>query len=261
VQRRAESGLLRRLYPGVYTTAQGRLTLRGRWMAAVLACGPDALLSHGAAAALWDLSGVPSGPIEVTAQGKRTHPGIRSHITRHPPQLIRATVDAIPVTTLERTVLDRALTLSPQRVRTTLEQLQYQGRLSSARFEDHRSHRGFRTVTDAMHTITDDSPWTQSELERRFLELVRSARLPEPQTNVTVAGHVVDFFWPDRRLVVEVDGYAWHNSRRAFEADRHKGVHLTLAGYRVIHITYRRIVHDAARLITQLRGLLGSAAA
>jgi very-short-patch-repair endonuclease len=230
-------------------------------MAAVLACGPDALLSHNAAAALWDLRGVPSGPIDVTAPGKRRHAGIRSHTSCHPPQLIRATVDAIPVTTLERTILDQARALSAQRLRTTLEQLQYRGVLHPERFTRHAGHRGSAAVRGALATLTDDSPWTQSELERRFLELIRSAHLPEPQVNVTVAGHVVDFCWPEQRLIVEVDGYAWHSGRRRFEADREKDVQLTLARYRVIRITYTRILHDAARLLTELRGLIGSAAA
>ncbi|MEA2213729.1 MAG: hypothetical protein QOF83_3677 [Solirubrobacteraceae bacterium] len=261
VQRRAAAGLLRRLYPGVYTTAQGRLTLRGRWMAAVLACGPEALLSHRAAAALWDLQNTASGPIDVTAPRRRLHSGIRSHVSSSPPRLIRATVDAIPVTSLERTVLDQATTLAEQRLRTTLEQLQYRGLLHAGRFAEHAGHRGLKPVMAVLSTLTDDAPWTQSELERRFLELVRSAHLPDPQTNVIVAGLVVDFCWPEQRLIVEVDGYAWHNSRRSFEVDRQRDVKLTLAGYRVIRITYARIVHDAARLLAELRGLIGSAAA
>ncbi len=261
VQRRAAAGLLRRLYHGVYTSCHATLTVRGRWMAAVLACGPDALLSHRAAGALWDLNRTPSGAVDVTAPGKRRHRGIRCHTTRFPPQLIRATVDAIPVTTLERTVLDQARVLSPQRLRTTLEQLQYQGRLSPRRFEEHRTHRGLKAVTAALAQLGDDPPWTQSELERRFLELIRSAQLPEPLTNVPVAGHVVDFFWPEHRLIVEVDGYAWHHSKRSFEADRSKTVTLTLAGFRVVPVTHARIVHDAARLLVELRGLIGSAAA
>jgi very-short-patch-repair endonuclease len=261
VQRRAEAGLLRRLYHGVYTSAQAKLTLRGRWLAAVLACGSRALLSHSAAAALWGLRGVPSGPIDVTAPGKHTHPGIRSHTTACPPQLIRATIDAIPVTTLERTILDQALTLSGQRLRTVLEQVQYRALLKPARFAEHGGHRGLKPVTAALQSLTDDAPWTQSDLERRFLELIRSARLPEPQVNVSVAGHVVDFYWPDARLVAEVDGYQWHSSKPARERDHRKGIDLALAGFRVIHVTYDRIVHDSARLIAELRGLIGSAAA
>jgi very-short-patch-repair endonuclease len=261
VQRRADAGLLRRLYHGVYTGVQAKLSLRGGWMAAVLACGPDALLSHRAAAALWDLHSVPSGPIDVTAPTMHRHPGVRSHTTNCPLGLIRATVDAIPVTTLERTVLDQARALGPQRLRTTLEQLQHRGLLSPARFDNHRFHRSFRAVSDAMAQLTDQAPWTQSELERRFLELIRDAGLPDPQTNVTVAGLVVDFCWLEQRLIVEIDGYAWHSSRRSFEVDRQRDVKLTLAGYRVIRITYARIVHDTARLLAELRGLIGSAAA
>jgi very-short-patch-repair endonuclease len=230
-------------------------------MAAVLACGPGALLSHSAAAALWDLQPIPSGPIDVTAPGRRVHRGIRSHITTCPPELIQATADAIPVTTLERTVLDQARGLSRQRLRTVLEQLQYRGLLHAERFDAHAGHRGQKAVAEVMAEIADEPPWTQSELERRFLELIRSARLPEPLSNVVVAGHVVDFLWPQHRLVVEVDGHRWHSSKRAVERDHRKGIDLTLAGYRVIHVSYKRIVHDAARLLTELCGLIGSAAA
>ena len=260
VQRRAEAGLLRRLHHGVYTNSQANLTVRGRWMAAVLACGSDALLSHGAAAALWELQTIPSGPIDITAPAKRVHRGIRTHVTTCP-ERIRTTVDAIPVTTLERTVLDQAERLGPHRLRTVVEQLQYRGLLHAERFAAHAGHHGRKAVSDVMAEVTDETPWTQSELERRFLELIRSAGLPEPRTNVTVAGHVVDFLWPEQRLIVEVDGYRWHSSRRAFENDRSKGIDLALAGYRVIHVTYARIVHDGARLLTELRGLIGSAAA
>jgi very-short-patch-repair endonuclease len=238
VQRRAAAGLMPRVHRGVYALGHAQLSLRGRWMAAVLACGPEALLSHAAAAALLDLHPTPSGPIDVTAPGKRRHPGIRCHTARHPLELIRATVDAIPVTTLERTILDQAQTLAEQRLRTTLERIEYRGLLRADRFAEHSGHRGLKPVMAALSTLTDDAPWTQSELERRFLELIRSAHLPEPQVNVTVAGHVVDFFWPEHRLIVEVDGYAWHNSKRSFEADRHKTVTLTLPGFRVVHITH-----------------------
>lgn len=227
----------------------------------MLACGPDALLSHHAAAALWDLRGTPSGPIDVTAPAVRRHSGIRSHVSHPNPQLIRTTVDAIPVTNLERTILDQAPSLDPQRLRTTLEQVQHRGLLRPERFQTHTGHRGLRPVSAALATLTDEAPWTQSGLERRFLELVRAAGLPEPQSNVTVAGFVVDFYWAQQRLIVEVDGYGHQRSRSAFEADRRKDLRLSLASFRVVRVRNERIVHEAEQLIIELAGLIGSAAA
>lgn len=257
VYRRAEAGLLHRQYPGVYAVGHARLTLHGRWMAAVLACGPRALLSHSAAAALWDLRGASWGPIDVTAPGKRRLPGIRSHVSRSAP---RAVLDGIPVTTLERTILDEAERLGRQRLRTLLEQGQHRGLLRPARFADHQGHRGLKPVTAALSKLGDEAPWTQSELERRFLELVRGAGLPEPQANMVVDGFVVDFLWPEQRLIVEVDGYRHHGARSAFEQDRRKDLRLTLAGFRVVRITFERIIHHATELIAELAGLIGSPA-
>lgn len=254
VLRRAQAGHLHRQYPGVYALGHAKLTLHGRWMAAVLACGPEAVLSHQSGAALWDLRGAPSGPIDVTAPGKRRQAGIRAHTSG---VIERATADGIPVTTLERTILDTAATLSAQRLRTLLEQVQYRGLLHPERFARHRGHRGLKPVLATLKSLSDEAPWTQSELERRFLELVRTANLPAPQVNVVVAGFVVDFCWPAQRLVVEVDGYKHHSAHSAFEQDRRKDIRLTLAGYRVVRITYARIVHHAAELIAELRGLLG----
>ncbi len=261
VQRRARAGQLHRVHHGVYAVGHTKLTLRGRWNAAVLACGPDALLSHHAAAALWDLRGTPSGPIDVTAPATRRHPGIRSHVSQANPQLIGTTVDAIPVTNLERTILDQAPSLSPQRLRTRLEQIQHRGLLRPERFQIHTGHRGLRAVSAALATLTDQAPWTQSGLERRFLELIRAAGLPEPQSNVAVAGFVVDFYWAHQRLIVEIDGYGHHRSRSAFEADRRRDLRLSLAGFRVVRVTYQRIVLEAPQLIIELAGLIGSAAA
>jgi hypothetical protein len=107
-------------------------------------------------------------------------------------------------------------------------------------------------------TSRDPGPWTRSELERGFLELIRGHGLPEPASSVLVDGHVVDFHWPTQGLVVEVDGYEFHRSRQAFENDRARDAALQLAGVRVIRVTHRRI-GEPAILISQLRALLEAA--
>ena len=116
------------MHRGVYAVGHPRLTLRGRWMAAVLACGPDALLSHHAAAALHELRSAPGGPIDVTAPVRRRHPGIRTHTARRavPAPLI----DAIPVTSLERTLLDYAAVTTRRRLSAALDDAERSGRLN-----------------------------------------------------------------------------------------------------------------------------------
>ena len=122
--------------------------------------------------------------------------------------------------------------------------------------------RHTRRLERALAQLHDDAPWTQSELERAFLELIRAAGLPEPQCNVYVAGMLVDFYWPQQGVVVEIDGYAFHRGRRSFEDDRRKNTRLQVAGVRAaIQVTAHRIRHEQAGLIADMQQLLiGSAA-
>jgi very-short-patch-repair endonuclease len=263
IARLIRDGWLHPIHHGVYAVGHGRLTVRGRWMAAVLACGPAAVLSHDAAAALWELRTAPT-TIDVTAPGKRRHPTVRCHVTRARPPW--TTIDAIPVTTLERTLIDQAGRLSLQRVRSMLESAQRRDLLDIARMHATIAAspgRDIKRLRHALAQLHDEAPWTQSELERAFLELIRAAGLPEPQCNVYVAGVLVDFYWPEQRVVIEIDGYAYHRSRRSFEQDRRNSTRLQVAGVRAaIQVTADRIRHDQRGLIADMQQLLiGSAAA
>jgi very-short-patch-repair endonuclease len=123
-----------------------------------------------------------------------------------------------------------------------------------------RLHRGATAgLTAALDATSDHAPWTQSHLERLFLELVRAAGLPEPQTKVVVDGVVVDFFWPSHNLVVEVDGYAQHRARRSFTDDRRRDVRHAVAGRRTVRFVYDDVVSRAATVTAQLCGLLAAA--
>jgi very-short-patch-repair endonuclease len=97
---------------------------------------------------------------------------------------------------------------------------------------------------------------TRSELERQFVELCREANLPLPALNTAVAGHEVDALWPRQRLIVELDGYAFHRTRAAFERDRTRDSELQLAGYRVLRITSRRLDCERAAVARAVRSLL-----
>jgi very-short-patch-repair endonuclease len=264
VARLVSKAHLHRLYRCVYAVGHTRISLRGRWMAAVLACGSDAVLSHAAAAALWELRGAPT-IIDVTAPSKRAHNRIRCHVAALAEPRDLTVIDAIPVTSLERTLMDIAHTLSRLRLRSILEAAQRRDLLDRPRLDamlaGNTGHRGAGALRSMLGELTDAAPWTQSELERDFLELIREAGLPEPACNVIVAGELVDFYWPAQRLVVEVDGFAFHSSRRAFEANRRLDIKLQVVGLRVIRVTYQQIVRHRSALLNDLRRLLGSAAA
>jgi hypothetical protein len=232
-------------------------------MAAVLACGEGGMLSHRAAAALWDLAAIPSGPIDVTAPTARRIEGIRCHRTRsiHPDD--RTIIDGIPVTSVPRTLLDRAQTLHPQRLRTLVEQAQRRDLLSplslNALLSRSNGRKGTAALRAVLSELHDEAPWTQSELERRCLEFVRTHGLPEPRTNVLIDGILVDCFWPEHNLVAELDSYGFHTDRRSFESDRCKGITHVRAGRHSIHITQRMITRGPRALRADLSALLARA--
>ena len=235
-------------------------------MAAVLAHGPDALLSHRAAVALWELRLTPSGPVDVSVpvRSRRSRKGIRVHSVAALHEDDRAVIDGIPVTALHRTLLDYAEVARPQQVRLAIEAAERRELFDlwkvTQLLERARGRRGVKVLNAVLADVRGPAPWTDSELERRFLAVVRAAGLPEPQANLLLEGYRVDFYWSSARLIVEVDGYAFHKSRSEFEADRRRDTKLMLAGYRVLRVTQRRIEFEPRELISDLSALLGGAA-
>jgi very-short-patch-repair endonuclease len=261
IYRRVQAGHLHRIGRGVYAVGHRRLTTRARWLAAVLACGPTAALSNRFALALRGLRPTPPGPIEVTVvgSGRRSPPGIRLHRarTRSPQDVI--TVDAIPVTSLPRTLIDYAQSASPAQLRTVLEAAERFELLDDRAIQetlDRSPGRATKRLRAALAEITDTVPWTRSELEREFLTLVREAGLPEPQVNVSVLGDDADFFWPHAGLVVETDSWGFHRTRARFEEDRRRDTRRQLHGLRAIRLTQRRIQSDRAAVQADLRAFL-----
>jgi very-short-patch-repair endonuclease len=260
-------GHLHRLYRGVYAVGHRRLSVRGRWMAAVLAGGPNAVLSHRAAVALWELRPTPSGPIDVTV-GRRTrkgHPGLRIHNVRNLLPDDRTNVDGIPVTSVHRTLLDFAEVARYQQLRLALDAAERRDLLDGRKLEQlyARAHgrHGLKPLKAAVAELRGPAPRTQSELERRFLALIRDAGLPEPQANVLVEGFLVDLWWPESRLVVELDGYAYHKDRRTFENDRFRDTKLQLASCMSIRVTQARLANEPHELLSDVsRGLARAAA-
>ncbi len=251
---RVAKGWLRRRHYGVYLVGPLE-TPHSAAMAGVLAYGPGALLSHYPAAVLWDLRPPPAHEIHVTvvASGVKSRDGIRAHRTAHLHAADATRRHGIPVTSPARTLLDIAATeptsildraANEARVLRLVSDLSLDEQF--ARYPHHRGVTALRQATQAEPRLT------RSEAERRLLELIRAARLPEPLTNARVAGYEVDFLWPDHRLVVEVDGYAFHSTRRSFERDRRRDAELTNHGYRVIRLTWRQITAEPEAVIAQL---------
>jgi hypothetical protein len=267
IARMIASGWLIRVHAGVYAMAGIPLTRHARCMAAVLAAGRTAVLSHTSAGALWGFMDPLPGPIHVTvphenglARARDGRRGILLHRTRYLPDPQRKIRQRIPATSASRTLLDLAGSLAPTQLRRVVEAGDRLDLLDIDQLvrlcEQSRGRKGpgrLRSVL-ALHRPLPD---TRSELERRFLRLCQDAGLPMPAVNVAVEGFEVDCLWPEHRLVVELDGYAFHRDRAAFERDRRRDGALQLAGYRVIRVTHRRLVEEQAAVVAELRALLG----
>jgi hypothetical protein len=216
-------------------------------MAAVLACGEGAVLSHRSAAAHWELLGSAAALIDVTAPATRHGlPGIRLHRSRFLDAHDTTTHQGIPITKVPRTLLDLAATAQPHRLERALAQAQrlqlYDHRAITDLIARSNGHRGTGALARAISR--EEPKWTRSELESWFLGLVRDAGLPEPLVNasLTVPDHPpleVDFCWPTHPLIVELDGWETHRTRAAFEQDRARDAALQAIGCKVLRFTWR----------------------
>jgi very-short-patch-repair endonuclease len=246
VERRVAAGRLHRLHRGVYAVGHTVLTRHGTLIAAVLACGEGAVLSHRSAAELWRI-GPWSALLDVTAPGDRAVPGVVCH--RAPvSRLIR---HAIPVTTPARTLVDLADLLPRRALERALGEAEYL-RLDLGGLRPVAGRRGAGAVAALLAERRPESR-TRSELEEMFLALCSLHQLTPPRTNDHVEGYEVDALWHDERLIVELDGAQAHLTRAAFEGDRRRDAALTAAGYRVMRLTHRRLDTDAAEVARELR--------
>ena len=251
---RVRRGRLHLVHRGVYAVGHKLVTTRGSYFAALLAVD-GAVLSHGTAAAIWDWRVDRGRRVHVTASGdagRRSRPGLVVHRCRIDSEQITQH-DGLTVTRPERTLLD----LAPVLDRAALEQC-----LARAVMLRHFDRRAFEQLVRAsprragVPLLRELLPeWdgrsapTRSVLEERFLELCRRAELPRPLVNSLAEGFEVDFAWPGQRLIVEVDGYAFHASGSAFERDRARDAVLTLAGWRVLRFSWRQVVQEPRHVV------------
>jgi hypothetical protein len=200
IARRVDAGTLIRVFRGVYTVSQARLSPETRGFAAVLACGPGAGLSHFAGATVYGVSRFRSPLIDVVSPRKRTLEGVRVHYVRTLDRTDVTTIRGIPVTTFARLQLDLADVLTPFQLANVLHQAAYKG-IPIFMPEANGRHNA-KTLRRAYELHHSGSAGTRSTAEDVFLTL----GLPEPLVNVVYLGFEVDFRWPDRLVAVEVDG-------------------------------------------------------
>lgn len=220
-------------------------------MAAVLACGPDAALSHRAAAALWRI--VPRWPStpEVTAPGRHRRRGINAHCS---PDAEATTHYGIRVTTPARTLVDLADVLNPRQLTRALNEAQVQRLTTPDQLTTlHTRYPGRRT--SRLRPEQGATP-TRSHLEDDFVRFLKRHRLPLPELNQQIAGHEVDAVYRAQRLVIELDGRQFHTTPRAFEKDRDRDADLLSAGFSTLRITDQRLKRHEANEAERLKEIL-----
>jgi very-short-patch-repair endonuclease len=211
------------LHRGVYAVGHQDLSDRGRCVAALLAVGTGATLSHRTALALWKLTASMPQSIEVTLTDRV--PRHRAGIRVHSATTLNATVkDGLPVTTALRSLQDAG---TPRAWSEAL----YRGLIDRAQ--------------------TEAEP-TQSELEDALLPALAQAGIPKPLTQRPIGPYRVDFLWPDHKLVVETDGWQAHGHRAAFEEDRTRDAWLQAGGYTVLRFTWRQVMRETLVVVVRI---------
>jgi hypothetical protein len=260
VRSRRVGGILIPLHQGVFTLGHQRLGREGRWMGAVLACGPGAALSHFSAGHLWDLCGS-YGSVEVLRRsGGATHEGVRVHQTRRLEPCEVTVERGIPVVSTERALLDIAARVDSRRLERMLVQAYKSGRLSWPALDRiltrRRGRKGAGRLRRIAAEVDPEALETRSVTEIDFLALWRRTEMPLPTVNVLIEGHLVDFLWPREKVIVETDSWGFHGDSGSFERDHETDVDLVAAGYDVHHATYKMLDRDPDPFLANVRRAL-----
>jgi hypothetical protein len=261
---RVRSGRLFRLYEGVYAVGRPRVTRRGRWMAAVLACGPGAVLSYRDAADLWQLLTSNALIIDVSAPGRSRNrrPGLRVHRPRRLDPEDVTLVDGIPVTTVARTIVDLAASLSLERLTLIWDAAERRCvfDLNDLRAVRARStgRRGLQKIDALIAQARPLPPKSRTQLERDGYDLFESAPdIPNPSVNAWIAGMEVDLAWRDQKVVVELDHEEWHAKTRAQrERDNARDARLQIADHKILRVSDFRLTTDPAGILNDVGALL-----
>ena len=263
IDRRVAMGRLRPVFRAVYQVGP-ILARHGRELAGALACGPDAALSHRTAAVIWECipPSTSSDVVDVTVPvgTRRRLPGICAHRSGNLAASDVMQHESLPITTPVRTLFDLAIVVPVGELERAIALAERSGLASAARILERVNRSPGHAGTSIIRRVLNAEmapAFTRSEAEALMLELMRRGRLKKPQVNKRLCGYEVDFFWPEERLVVEVDGFAYHASKRLFARDRRRDAELTASGYRVLRITWDDLTkHPEATLVTLAQALL-----
>jgi hypothetical protein len=268
VQKRASAGLLHRQHAGVYSVVPRALLKReGLWMAAVLACGPGAVLSHRSAAALHELMASGGVDIDVTVphRSRRKHSGIAVHCSTNLAAEDVTVVNNIPCTSVARTLFDLGEVVTGRRLERAFDQSEilevFDLRAIDNQLARNPTRPGAKAVRRVLneHYIGKTPTW--SENEEALLAITRPLGIPDPDTNQFVilddGGPPirVDFVWREERVAIEADSRKWHLTRQRFETDRQRDQRLIAAGWKIIRTTWKQMTkrpHELRPLLLKL---------
>jgi Protein of unknown function (DUF559) len=268
VRHRVAATRLYRLHASVYSLVPRPLLKReGLWMAAVLACGPGAVLSHRSAAALLELRDRGGTKIDVTVprRSRRKHEDVKVHCSTALTDKDVTVVNNIPCTAVTRTLLDIAEVVTHRQLERAFDQAEIVEGLDLRAIDDQLARNptrpGSKAVRDVLETHYIGRTPTANENEEALLAITRPLGIPDPECNAFVilddGGPAIkaDFVWRDRRVVIEADSDKWHNTRQRFEQDRVRDQRLVAAGWTIIRTTWRQMTrrpHELRPLLLKL---------
>jgi very-short-patch-repair endonuclease len=265
IGRKVDAGRLHVIHRGVYAVGHAAITRRGRWMAAVLASGPEAVLSHQSASALWGIWGSGAGETHVTVPRKtRSQRSIRRHFSVLPDDE-RTVLAGIPTTSAARAVLDLAADKGSAAAESALREMEYLGIYGPVSLpvllERYPRHKGAPIVREGLARLRDDPGGRiRSDLEEAFLPFLDAHRIPRPRLNAWLSidddRFQVDCLWPDAKLIGELDGFKSHGTKRAFRKDRRRDRRLGARGYRVVRITEDQLLAEPREVAADLLALI-----
>ncbi len=257
IQNRLGIGSLIAVHRGVYRAGHVAPSLEAQYLAAVKACGEDALLAGAAAGHLWGIVKGSAPLPEVITRAERRVPGVTVHRARRTGIDDRTVYRGIPITTVPRTLLHLAATMREQKLARTCHEAGVLHGTTPAQVDSllarFPSASGAGKLRRVLH---GEAPVTLSRLEARFLSRVRAAGLPAPETNKLVDGRRVDCRWPARCLTIELDGYRYHSSRHAWELDRRREREARARGDEFRRYSWSDVVEDPTLMIAELHALL-----
>lgn len=255
ISRRVARGALQRRHRGVYSLGPAPLSREASWMAATLAAGPVAALSHEAAAELHGVNRFRATSIDVVTPLRRRIAGVRVHTVRRLDPRDLTTHRGIPVTTVHRLIVDLSDVLIAHDLTAVIHEAAFHGRFVEAAVRDcmqrANGRHNLHVVERAIALYRGGSAGLKSRGERTFLALVTRHGLPEPLVNTELHGFEADFHWPERKLVVEVDG-GGHARPPAKRADAWRDRVLREAGYEILRFSEAEVLERPDQVLARL---------